>query len=94
MADINLKYDGAIRAIEDMQAASTKIDGQLEDLQQQLAPFAQQFVGQAAHSYQQFQGQVNQLEAQMRASLAQGSQVLSEMIEGHQKSDAAAANQF
>ncbi len=94
MADINLEYQGAQQAIDDMSQASQKIDSQLQDLQQQLAPFAQQFVGQAADAYHQFQQKVQQLETQMHTSLTQGSKILSDMIDGHKRSDATAANQM
>lgn len=94
MADINLDYKGAEQAIDDMRTASQKIDSQLTDLMQQLQPFAQSFVGQAAEAYQEFQRRVSQLESSMQTSLAQGSQILDGMIQGHRDSDRSAAAQF
>lgn len=94
MADINLNYKGTEPAIEDMARASQQIDSQLTDLMQQLQPFAQQFVGQAAAAYQQFQSRVNQLESAMQTSLTQGSQILDSMMQAHRSSDLNAAGQF
>jgi WXG100 family type VII secretion target len=94
MADIDLDYKGAEQAISDMQAASSKIDSELSTLMHQLAPFANQFVGQAAEAYQQFQTRVSQLEASMRTSLSQGSHILDTMMQGHRDSDGKASQQF
>lgn len=94
MADINLQYAGAEQAIDDMRNAGQQITRALDELQQELAPFAQQFVGQAATEYHAFQSRVSQLEAAMQSSLAQGSQILASIIEGHRNSDVQAAGQF
>lgn len=94
MADINLDYSGAEQAIDDMRQASQRIDSQLTELIQQLQPFAQAFVGQAADAYHEFQNKVSQLEASMQTSLTQGSQILDSMMQGHRDSDRSAAAQF
>jgi WXG100 family type VII secretion target len=94
MADISLQYAGAEQAIDDMRNAGQRITSALDELQQELAPFAQQFVGQAASEYHAFQSRVSQLESAMQSSLTQGSQILAGIIQGHRDSDVQAAGQF
>ncbi|MFD8723540.1 WXG100 family type VII secretion target [Streptomyces sp. NPDC059629] len=94
MADISLQYSGAQQVIDDMSTASQTIAGKISDLEQSLAPFAQQFVGQAATAYSAFQTKVNTLETNMQTALSTGSQILASMVEGLNNSDRSAAGVF